>query len=92
MDNKKFTKGKWESKEMLMHNGQMIISIYEEGKDINENSIAGIWGLEDKDFSNAKLIASAPEMLEMLERIMVNYDKGTQTYLDCKQLISKITE
>jgi hypothetical protein len=38
------------------------------------------------------LISKAPEMLEMLERIMVNYDKGTQTYLDCQQLIKQATE
>lgn len=41
---------------------------------------------------NKNLIAHAPEMLEMLERMMVNYDKGTQTYLDCKELIKKATE
>jgi len=41
------------------------------------------------DFDNLKSINT--EMLEMLQRIMVNYDKGTQTYLDCQALIQKAT-
>jgi hypothetical protein len=42
--------------------------------------------------ANALLISKAPEMLDMLEKIMKTYDKGTQTYLECKQLIKEATE
>lgn len=41
---------------------------------------------------NILLISKAPEILEMLKRIMKTYDKGTQTYLDCQQLIKEATE
>lgn len=42
--------------------------------------------------ANSKLIAHAPEMLGMLKRIMETYDKGTQTYIDCMELIKSATE
>lgn len=42
--------------------------------------------------ANALLISKAPEMLEMLQRIMKTYDKGTQTYLDCQELIKQATK
>jgi|LakMenE18May11ns_1017448.scaffolds.fasta_scaffold7345086_1 hypothetical protein len=32
------------------------------------------------------------EMLEMLKKIMKTYDKGTQTYLECEQLIKEASK
>ena len=37
----------------------------------------------------SELLEQRNEMLAMLNRIMLNYDKGTQTYLDCIELIAK---
>jgi hypothetical protein len=38
----------------------------------------------------SELLEQRNEMLAMLERVSVNYDKGTQTYLDMQQLIKKV--
>jgi len=53
--------------------------------------LAEVFGSDITAKANTQLIASAPELLEMLKRMMVNYDKGTQTYLDCQELIKKAT-
>jgi hypothetical protein len=38
----------------------------------------------------SELLEQRNEMLTMLKRVSVNYDKGTQTYLDMQQLIKKV--
>lgn len=55
-------------------------------------SISTIEGQYNEALMYAKLFSKAPEMLEMLVRIMNTYDKGTQTYIDCQQLIKEATE
>jgi hypothetical protein len=40
----------------------------------------------------SELLEQRNEMLAMLERVSVNYDKGTQTYLDMQQLIKKVKD
>ena len=42
--------------------------------------------------ANAKLISSAPEMFEMLKRMLNNDDWGIEDYLEIEQLLTKITE
>jgi hypothetical protein len=77
----KGTKGKWFSSSLE------IISMPTQTK------IGKISGnnYEEARF-NAQLISKAPEMLDMLKKIMKTYDKGTQTYLDCQKLIKEATE
>jgi hypothetical protein len=40
----------------------------------------------------SELLEQRNEMLSMLKRVSVNYDKGTQTYLDMQQLIKKVKD
>jgi hypothetical protein len=40
----------------------------------------------------SELLEQRNEMLAMLKRVSVNYDKGTQTYLDMIQLIKKVKD
>jgi len=49
---------------------------------------------EEEEFANAKLIASAPEMLEMLEKCKKSFDNLNQPFIssDIQQLIKKATE
>lgn len=61
------------------------------GRMIKTNKYGGFVADVDTK-ANALLISKAPEMLEMLQRIMKTYDKGTQTYLDCQELIKQATE
>ena len=53
--------------------------------------IISIGRTHEENLSNAILFSKSHEMLEMLVRIMKTYDKGTQTYLDCQQLIKEVT-
>ena len=57
----------------------------------SDELVVGKWYKSSK-YGKALLISKAPEMLEMLNRMMLNYDKGTQTFLDCQQLIKQATE
>jgi len=41
------------------------------------------------NFELSELLEQRNKMLEMLERMMKNYDKGTQTYIDCQKLIKE---
>jgi hypothetical protein len=78
----KGTKGKWEVNENLE-----IIS--------GSNIIADCNWLTHFDEANAKLIASAPEMLEMLKQCVETLEFGGQigfTYMEAKQLIKEVTE
>jgi hypothetical protein len=51
----------------------------------------GIVGYAEKK-EDALLFSKSYKMLEMLKRMLKNYDHGTQTYLDCQQLIKEATE
>ena len=86
------TKGKWE---VVAQNetGALIT-----GMNGNE-SICTVWGSVDEFEANAKLIESAPEMLEMLKIMgdalleLMNHQGGWEDdYENLKQLIKKATE
>lgn len=64
--------------EQVKHNANLIVDAFKVRQQIN---------CELSD-----LLEQRNKMLEMLERIMVNYDKGTQTYLECQKLIKQSTE
>lgn len=74
------------STQVYTEDGETIATIHYYPKPI-ENNVIGNY----RD-ANALLISKAPQILEMLKRMMKNYDKGTQTYLDCEQLIKQATE
>lgn len=86
----KGTMGKWEAKSLtIMSNEKKVIA------NCNimtfEHDRVGK-RIEDKlGLNNAKLIACAPEMLEMLKRVYERYDKGTETYIELGKLIKKAT-
>ena len=88
----KGTKGKWECQEVLSNNGRQFISIFEEGKDVNGNSIAGIWDLTNKDFANAKLIAAAPEMFGFISEMVKRYPNSPWICDEGNRVLTKITE
>ena len=98
----KGTKGKWVVKKPFKIDGNVLIDIMTDSNECDKcnckssgyliartykNAIA-----KKEQIPNALLISKAPEMLEMLVRIMKTYDKGAQTYLDCQQLIKEATE
>lgn len=82
----KGTKGKWEYSNKNDYFHEVII------KEPNLKSVCAVNSNLKEVKANALLISKAPEMLEMLKRIMRTYDKGTQTYLDCQQLTKQATE
>lgn len=91
----KHTKGKWfacctKSKPhfLFTDNGEKTICAFSQKQD------NGIDLPIEEVRANAKLIASAPEMLEMLERISkMHPDSNPITIIkEAQQLISKITE
>jgi hypothetical protein len=82
----KGTKGKWEiSLNDIKANEQIIVTAY-------GFFVKGKYTHTEETKANSLLISKAPEMLEMLKRIMKTYDKGTQTYLDCQKLIKEATQ
>ena len=92
MNEFKGTRGKWE---VVAQNetGALIT-----GMNGNE-SICTVWGSADEFEANAKLIESAPEMLEMLKimgdallELMNHQDGWEDDYENLKQLIKKATE
>ena len=92
MNEFKGTRGKWE---VVAQNetGALIT-----GMNGNE-SICTVWGSVDEFEANAKLIESAPEMLEMLKimgdallELMNHQDGWEDDYENLKQLIKKATE
>ena len=53
-------------------------------EDIKDTSIAGIWSIEEEDICNAKLIAAAPEMLQLLQEMdgfLRPLVKGEKSYI-----------
>ena len=92
MNEFKGTRGKWE---VVAQNetGALIT-----GMNGNE-SICTVWGSVDEFEANAKLIESAPEMLEMLKimgdallELMNHQDGWEDDYENLKRLIKKATE
>jgi len=92
MNEFKGTRGKWE---VVAQNetGALIT-----GMNGNE-SICTVWGSVDEFEANAKLIESAPDMLEMLKimgdallELMNHQDGWEDDYENLKQLIKKATE
>ena len=91
MNEFKGTRGKWE---VVAQNetGALIT-----GMNGNE-SICTVWGSVDEFEANAKLIESAPDMLEMLKimgdallELMNHQDGWEDDYENLKQLIKKAT-
>lgn len=91
----KGTKGKWEI-------GQLKISVWGENR---KGCIADCTGIHNQDFytgfsqeeqkANAKLIASAPEMLEALKRAINDFKNTSwteETYDIIENVIKKATE
>ena len=92
MNEFKGTKGKWEIS-TDNEEGILITSKHPQNRDILTIWKYDVTFLENQEAkANALLISKAPEMLEMLEKIMKTYDKGTQTYLDCQKLIKEATQ
>ena len=86
----KFTKGKWEVCGNT-EDGILISALHPHNRDI-----ATVWKY-DNDFlenlemqANAKLIASAPEMFDMLKLIL--NERVSNHYFKIQQLLTKITE
>jgi len=78
----KGTKGKWKTnnENVFYELGGIICSIAEQ--DIHNKDIESI--------ANAKLIASAPEMFELLKKIID--EKVSKHYFEIEQLLNKITQ
>jgi len=92
----KGTKGKWEISEQFDERYDQPVF---ELKTQKYDTVCTIWSWQDlgdvineECRANAKLIACAPEMLEMLEKIEQDYDCGTDTYARIVQLIKKATK
>lgn len=83
----KGTKGKWYfNNDVQVYSGYR--NIYCNGIKIHESS--NMEGLSEKEIeANALLISKAPEMLEMLERIL---KEGVIPHLDIAELIKQATE
>jgi hypothetical protein len=71
----KITKGPWEYT-LVERKNRKFISIHQEGFNVNDNdgergfsSVAGIWDISGESIANAKLISSAPEMLDALKSV-----------------------
>ena len=84
----KFTKGKWFTDKFK----PFIV------KDINNNQVAYCYTENnniDEDVANAKLIASAPEMFDMLKQVLFAFENEGFTETTAKNiqhLLTKITE
>jgi len=87
MENTKFTKGKWEFVETPSVLWFDVLD--ENGKNVLRSDLLGREQVE----ANAKLIAAAPEMFEMLKKIIYS-TKNEMDYVksEIEQLLTKITE
>ena len=83
------TKGHWQYRK---YGYQKIKILGTKTKKVCEINCNNNNKIDSINVANALLISKAPEMLEMLNKIMNSYDTGTQTYLDCQQLIKEATE
>jgi hypothetical protein len=88
----KGTKGKWDiSRCQISEQITINAGLFNIANVFCYDILCGTNDIEEA-YYNSLLISKAPEMLEMLEKIMKTYDKGTQTYLECEQLIKEATE
>ena len=78
----KGTKGKWE---LVKEGMQKHIKC-------GNRYIAEVWYGNEEHNSNAKLIASAPEMFEMLKDAKAEFGEYHFMYNAIEQLLTKITE
>lgn len=87
----KGTKGEWKiTSNHLSEDGGFVMIGTDKHTWIAETKGCHVGTNNKESIANAKLIACAPEMLEMLQKIHVNYDKGTQTYINLTELLKKI--
>lgn len=88
----KGTKGKWEINPIASRNVRC------NGKTIANCSSGQNGDDEDVEKANAKLIATAPEMFEMLKKLIITFKgDGLENYQEIRieeaeQLLTKITE
>lgn len=82
--NKKFTPGPWVMEENA-HNSRGVWI----GKDEETWSALSCGATNEIAAANARLIAAAPEMFELLERIVNG--NGDGVYTDAQYLLTKIT-
>ena len=81
----KGTKGNWEVNTRASRNvrcGNVTIANCSSGQN-GEN--------EEEEIANAKLIASAPEMFEMLNNLLSNPNLTVKEKFEIKQLLTEIT-
>ena len=92
----KGTKGKWGIRptQALNENGKPLFYdiVIDRSSFISTHRNGYINIGDEQQLANAKLIACAPEMLEMLEKIEQDYDCGIDTYAQIVKLIKKATE
>ena len=112
----KGTIGEWKwtiLDEKIGRGTQKMISIHQDGynhklddrqphtENEGKTSIAGIWGVEPEDIANAKLIVSAPEMLQLIREMdgflspsfegeICDIKTGSIYHTRMKELINKI--
>jgi hypothetical protein len=92
MDKTKFTKGKWEA---IKHPDSDTL-FYINNEELRMGQIATCYYVSEKSESeaNAKLIAAAPEMFEMLKELKnrLEYYMDEVSVLEIEELLTKITE
>lgn len=97
----KGTKGEWmitEERPFFGDNQEYNGGFEIVSKDNSENKVAEIyaysfWGLSiEQAESNAKLIAAAPEMFEMLSNISIKINLPRYAKQEIEQLLTKITQ
>jgi type II secretory pathway component GspD/PulD (secretin) len=84
----KGTQGKWTSLKPQDGNG----FVYVNNEYLTTGTIATCYGDGEEPQANALLISKAPEMLEMLKKILDNSDVPNVIYDEAKQLIKEATE
>ena len=93
----KFTKGKWEVKDLSVMNDENKVIAQCHLMTFNHDKY-GRYIKDEIGLANAKLIASAPEMFEMLKTIHLSFGGGNiitfseKDIEEIQQLLTKITE
>jgi hypothetical protein len=85
----KHTQGKWEAVEAFIENSDNHLIVKQEGWGGKNIADCGI--MIDENSANARLIASAPELLEALELILgsINYDLDKIAYSRIEDVVDK---
>ena len=89
--------GRWVyKKEWDNFRGVHFISIKPAKQKDADDTIAGIWSTDEVDYANAKLIASAPELLEVCQEVKYKLEYECHTFPEFIELldnaIKKATE